>query len=75
MFKLLKLFRLKALNDNKVKHSTDGSSRLKLLPLHPFVGLEATTATSTAITAPHTALHNKQEKTEISFIFHLQCFE
>jgi hypothetical protein len=50
------------LNNKKVKHSTDGSKRLKLLPLHPIVGLEATIATSTAIIAKHTALQNKQEK-------------
>lgn len=38
---------------------TYGSSRLRLRPLHPFVGLEATKATSTAITAQHTILKNK----------------
>lgn len=36
-----------------------GSRRLKLRPLHPLVGLEATTATRIAITAPQTALKGK----------------
>ncbi|KAL2500897.1 Wound-responsive family protein [Forsythia ovata] len=35
---------------------TYGSSRLKLLPLQPLVGLEATIAISTANTAPQTIL-------------------
>jgi hypothetical protein len=35
---------------------TYGSSRLKLRPLHPFVGLDATKAMSIAITAKQTAL-------------------
>lgn len=33
-----------------------GSRRLKLRPLHPFVGLAATAATSTATAVTHTAL-------------------
>jgi hypothetical protein len=35
---------------------TYGSSRLKLRPLQPFVGLDATKATSMATTAKQTAL-------------------
>jgi hypothetical protein len=43
----------------KCELGTYGSSRLKLRPLHPFVGLEATNATSTASTAQHTTLKSK----------------
>ena len=35
-----------------------GSKRLKLRPLHPLVGLEATRATRIAMTAQQTALKN-----------------
>lgn len=38
---------------------TYGSRRLRLRPLHPFVGLEATSAISTATTAQHTTLNNE----------------
>ena len=46
-----------------MKQATHGSSKLRLRPLHPFVGLEATTATSTAMAAQHTALINRIDKT------------
>lgn len=50
----------KDLNKKKgCKRGTNGSNRLKLLPLHPLVGLEATSAISTPIIAQHTALQNK----------------
>jgi len=57
-----------------LQNSSYGSSRLKLLPLHPFVGLEATNAISTATIAQHTALQNKQEKQVLVNILQ-QCFE
>jgi hypothetical protein len=38
------------------KIQTYGSSRLRLRPLQPFVGLDATSATSMATTAKQTAL-------------------
>lgn len=52
------------------KYEAYGSSKLKLRPLHPFVGLEATRATSIAITPKHTTLHNKHKYTIVrgSFI-------
>lgn len=45
-----------------VHRGTYGSSRLRLRPLHPLVGLEATNATSTAKTAKQTILHNAKQK-------------
>lgn len=44
------------------KRVTYGSSKLRLRPLHPIVGLEAISATSTAITPQHTTLQNRIAK-------------
>ena len=45
-----------SLAPNKYFMRTYGSSRLKLRPLQPFVGLDATNAASTATTAKQRAL-------------------
>lgn len=53
--------RVNCKHEDEIKMIVDtyGSSRLKLLPLHPFVGLEATNATRIAITAQQTTLKRK----------------
>lgn len=45
--------------------TTYGSRRLKLRPLHPFVGLDATNATRIPITTTQTELKAKKEKEKI----------
>jgi len=53
------------ISDRYARIATYGSRRLRLRPLHPFVGLEATSATRTAATAQHTALNHPKKRKKI----------